>query len=438
MWLNSRKILVVVGIAGFSMVGLLYMQVQLLKEDISLYEQQFDITIPNLLMSLQNYVNDDPMMSMHLSELKGKKEFTLFSYQDVPATSLEGMLKNKMDNLFLDHNLDLDYEIKGILAEDTDCLYHMEHDNTKMQLITSNLPLAGDIIGADNYLCLCGNGHNAFDITVNYPNKLGSVFSVNNPVLLSSIVLVGLIISCFAFTVITINKQKKLSEVKNDFINNLTHEFKTPIFSISLAAGLLRKSEQIKGSEDLMKYVDLIDGEGKRLKTQVDKVLQMALLDSGNFKLERKKVDAHKLIAKVARSFELIVNERNGKLNLRLEASNNIIYVDETHFNNIIYNLLDNAQKFCNDSPEITISTLDDDLGLAIIVKDNGIGMGEQAQKYIFDKFYRAESGNVHNVKGFGLGLSYVKKVVEAHKGRISLDSQPDYGSEFRVLLPFA
>ena len=228
----------------------------------------------------------------------------------------------------------------------------------------------------------------------------------------------------FAYTVITINRQKKLSQLKNDFINNLTHEFKTPIFSISLASGLLKKSEKVKESEKLMKYAELIDNEGQRLKSQVDKVLQMALIDSGNFKLEKKQLDLHELISKVARNFELVIHERNGLLKLDLHAKRHVIVADETHLNNIIYNLLDNAVKYTEREPEITVSTVDSDKGIELRIRDNGIGMGEDVQKFIFDRFYRAESGNLHNVKGFGLGLSYVKSVIDAHKGRIKLDSK--------------
>ncbi|GAB5524105.1 MAG: hypothetical protein Roseis2KO_19770 [Roseivirga sp.] len=296
----------------------------------------------------------------------------------------------------------------------------------------------------EHFLCLCGpapgqshgshgNGrYTAFDISFNYPNFIAE----NAAMLRVTILLLLVLVLAFAYTVITINRQKKLSELKNDFINNLTHEFKTPIFSISLASGLLKKSEKIKESDKLMKYAELIDNEGQRLKSQVDKVLQMALIDSGNFKLEKKQLDLHELISKVAKNFELVVSERDGLLELDLHARRHIIVADETHLNNIIYNLLDNAVKYTDKKPEITVSTTDSDKGIELKIRDNGIGIGEDVQKFIFDKFYRAESGNLHNVKGFGLGLSYVKSVIDAHKGRIRLDSKRDKGSEFSIFLP--
>nr|WP_236017322.1 HAMP domain-containing sensor histidine kinase [Roseivirga sp. E12] len=278
--------------------------------------------------------------------------------------------------------------------------------------------------------------YTALDVSIDYPNELGGFVGENGPLLRTSLLLLLILIAAFSYTVITINKQKKLSDLKNDFINNLTHEFKTPIFSISLASGLLRKSEEVKQSARLLKYTELIDNEGKRLKSQVDKILQMALIDSGNFKLDKKQLNLHDLIERVSKNFELIINEQKGQLTLDLSAESASIFADETHLNNIIYNLLDNAVKYTEKRPEIVVSTANTDEGIILIIKDNGIGMSEQVQKFIFDKFYRAGSGDLHNVKGFGLGLSYVKSVIEAHKGGINLNSKKNEGSEFNIYLP--
>ena len=174
------------------------------------------------------------------------------------------------------------------------------------------------------------------------------------------------------------------------------------------------------------------------MKSQVDKILQMALIDSGNFKLEKKELDIHELIEKVSKAFDLIITERGGSLSLELTANQHFLFADETHLNNIVYNLLDNAVKYTQVEPEIRVITRDSDKGIELIVKDNGIGMGEDVQRFIFDRFYRAESGNLHNVKGFGLGLSYVKSVVDAHKGKINLASKKNLGSEFSIYLPWS
>ena len=243
---------------------------------------------------------------------------------------------------------------------------------------------------------------------------------------------------CFAYTLMVIQRQKKLSTIKNEFINNLTHEFKTPIASISLAANMLRNNDASIDDKKRLNYLGLIDHESKRLEGQVDKVLQIAMVDSGNFSLEKKQLNIHDIIHRVVDSMSLVVNERKGNIKLYLGANKADVMADETHLVNIIYNLVDNALKYTTDVPEIAISTSDTEDGIQISIKDNGIGIGEEIQKYIFDKFYRAETGDVHNVKGFGLGLSYVKKIIEAHKGKINLTSQINQGSEFRLYFPIS
>ena len=226
--------------------------------------------------------------------------------------------------------------------------------------------------------------------------------------------------------------------MKRDFVNNLTHEFKTPLFSISLASKALKKSEAISASSSLSKYIDVIESESARLKNQVDKILQMALIDSGNLTLEKKQVDLHQIIEKVAESFRVIIQEREGSLMMDLRSKSHIVLADETHLKNIIYNLLDNAQKYSEDQPLIELKTEDHQEGILLSVRDNGIGMDQEAQKFIFDQFYRATPTERKNATGFGLGLSYVKSIVEAHKGWINLQSQLKKGSEFTIYLPLA
>ncbi|MGF1670905.1 MAG: sensor histidine kinase, partial [Balneolaceae bacterium] len=254
--------------------------------------------------------------------------------------------------------------------------------------------------------------------------------------LVLSILFILMVCAGFGYVILTINRQKKLSELKNDFINNLTHEFKTPIFSISLASKLLGRSEEINSSEKLNKYLNLIHNENNRLRTQVDKVLQMALIDSGNFHLNRKEVDIHAIIEQVCDAFSVMIEEKEGSIRLQLGAENKLLYADEAHLANLIYNLVDNGIKYSSGPPDITVATADTNEGLCLVIKDKGIGMDEHIQKHVFDKFYRARNGDLHEVKGFGLGLSYVKSIVKAHKGLIRLNSTKNAGSEFIITLP--
>ena len=198
------------------------------------------------------------------------------------------------------------------------------------------------------------------------------------------------------------------------------------------------KNSKLESTKKRSNYLNLIELESKRLEGQVDKVLQIAMIDSGNFTLEKKELDVHEVIGRVVESMRLAVSKRNGDISLQLNATQSKVLVDGTHLVNIIYNLIDNALKYTVDVPQIMIATSDHSQGIEISIKDNGIGIGEEIQRYIFDKFYRAQSGNIQDVKGFGLGLSYVKKIIEEHKGKIDLVSQINKGSEFRLYFPFS
>ena len=277
-----------------------------------------------------------------------------------------------------------------------------------------------------------------YHLAVFFPGQETYIFAQSSGALLLSVAFILLLLCCFAYTLIVIQRQKKLSVIKNDFINNLTHEFKTPIASISLATSMLKRRKEEVDERKRANYLDLIENESKRLEGQVDKVLQIAMIDSGNFSLNKKELDVHDIIHRVVAGMNLVVNKRKGEIKLELRAVSAKVMADETHLVNIIYNLVDNALKYTVDIPEIMIATSDSEQGIEISIKDNGIGIGEEIQKYIFDKFYRAETGNVHNVKGFGLGLSYVKKIIEAHSGKIDLTSKLNQGSEFRLYFPFS
>jgi len=291
---------------------------------------------------------------------------------------------------------------------------------------------------ADNHMCFCMVLNNTLDISMNYTNMEETAMGNSAGLLRASFLIILIIIMAFWYTIRTIRMQKRLSDLKRDFVNNLTHEFKTPIFSISLAATSIKEQKEVQPSESLKSYANLITNESKRLQTQVDKILQMALLDSGNINLDKKKIDLHAAIQNVADAFSMIINERGGTIQVSLNARNFIISADETHLNNILFNLIDNAQKYSEAEPTILVSTEDSAEGILLSVKDEGIGMDSVTQKYVFDQFYRAQEGDLHDVKGFGLGLSYVKRIVDYHKGKITLKSELGKGSEFNILFPTA
>jgi two-component system phosphate regulon sensor histidine kinase PhoR len=256
--------------------------------------------------------------------------------------------------------------------------------------------------------------------------------------IITSVIFTLVIITAFYLTVRTMLRQKKLSEIKNDFINNMTHEFKTPLATISLAVDAL-KNEKVRGNNDKMNYFNtIIKEENQRMNRQVETILKAALLEKQEVQLIRKPLHVHEIIRSVVDNFKLQLGERNGKAELDLNATNDLVEADEVHLSNLINNLVDNSIKYSRDDvpPDIRVSTSSDNRKFCIKIEDNGIGMSKETLKRIFEKFYRAHTGNIHNVKGFGLGLSYVKTMVEAHGGSIKVESILGKGSNFDIELP--
>ncbi|MEQ8705030.1 MAG: HAMP domain-containing sensor histidine kinase [Phaeodactylibacter sp.] len=252
-----------------------------------------------------------------------------------------------------------------------------------------------------------------------------------------AIVFTTIILFCFAYTINVIFRQKKLSAMKTDFINNMTHEFKTPIATISLAADSII-SPMIAGKADKVgRFANIIKQENKRMNSQVEKVLQMALIDKRDFSLKVSGVNLHEIIHNAVENISLQVEKKGGKAWAELEASSPMIEGDNIHISNIINNLLDNANKYSPDEPEISVHTCNVPNGVEVTISDKGIGMNKEQRKHIFDKFYRVHTGDVHDVKGFGLGLSYVKVMMTAHKGQIDVKSELGKGSSFTLFFPY-
>lgn len=224
--------------------------------------------------------------------------------------------------------------------------------------------------------------------------------------------------------------------MKSDFVNNVTHEFKTPIATISLASEMLLKPSILGSEEKARKYARIIYDENIRLKNQVENVLQLTVLEKGTFHLKFSTFDLHQLINKTTLNFQLILKESKGKLTLDLQALNPMLHADTMHIENVLVNLLDNANKYSQDKPDIIISTYNRNASVVLVVEDKGIGISTENQKNVFRKMYRVPTGNVHDVKGFGIGLYYVKTIVEAHNGEVSLHSQLGKGSRFEISLP--
>lgn len=246
-------------------------------------------------------------------------------------------------------------------------------------------------------------------------------------------ILILVLILSSAFTIFIIFRQKRVSKIKNDFINNMTHEFKTPISTISLASQMIKDQTLDTTQESIDRYANMISDESRRLSFQVEKILQMAVFDEIEMKLKIKTLQINNLIQKHVPNFRINIEKQNGSIITHLAPDLNEIQGDEVHISNVIANLLDNALKYSKEIPEITVTTANKNGHVLLSIADNGIGIAKEDQKMIFERFYRVHTGNVHNIKGFGLGLSYVKKVVEAHKGTIEVESMPEKGSKFTL-----
>ena len=256
--------------------------------------------------------------------------------------------------------------------------------------------------------------------------------------LMPSLIFTLILLVTFILTLVMVFRQKKLTEVKNDFINNMTHEFKTPISSISLAAQMLCDESVPKSEKMTKRLATTINDETNRLRFQVEKVLQLSMYENQRARLNLREVDANELIAGVIHTFTLKVEKNGGKIISNLRAENPNIYVDEMHFTNVIFNLMDNAVKYRRQEAhlELKLSTWNENDRLCISIQDNGIGIKKDDIKKIFEKFYRVHTGNLHDVKGFGLGLAYVKKIITEHKGTITAESELGIGTKFIIKMP--
>ncbi|WP_448519534.1 sensor histidine kinase [Rhodoflexus sp.] len=328
--------------------------------------------------------------------------------------------------------INLPYQF-GVLVKDTSSAYQFIH--TKLQDSQANAEILRN--GISVRLFPNDDMSPPSFLHVHFPDNYKEILREMTAVLVSSAVFNVIIIACFAFAISTIIRQKKVSEVTRDFINNMTHEFKTPISTISLACQALQEPDMRANKRILDRYLGIIKDENDRLGHQVEKVLQIASLEKGDFKLKIENIDVHELLNQAAEHMKLGIESEGGRLSKQLEATKTVIEADRVHLTNIFYNLLDNATKYSPENPQISITTEDGRDGIIVSIADKGMGMSKDVINRIFDKFYRVPTGNIHNVKGFGLGLSYVKTMIDAHHGQIAVQSEPGKGSTFTLFLPY-
>jgi len=375
----------------------------------------------------------DQKLQQKIEKVREKSEMVMVVLNEL--ISKERNIQNRISKEQLDTLIARGLKNRGL---DTDFAYGVYNDQSKElllsstdkyedQLLKSNYRsklFKSDVVDQHNYL------------TLYFPDKGFFIFKKVLISLIASLALILIIVYCYGYAIYIIKKQKQISEIKNDFINNMTHEFKTPISTVSLACEALRDKDVQKNEKFIERYIGIINDENARLGTQVEKVLQMATLDKKDFKLKLERLDIHEIIENAIQNINLQVEKRGGSIHKKLKADRRKVVADELHLTNIIYNLLDNANKYSKENPDITIATYNENGGISVSVADKGIGMSKEVVSKIFDKFYRVPTGNLHDVKGFGLGLAYVKTMLEALGGRIDVKSSMGKGSEFEIYLP--
>ncbi|PWS32829.1 sensor histidine kinase [Pedobacter paludis] len=366
-----------------------------------------------------------PYTSSRLLEdvAKEMKEGNVPIYKRINYNALGSLLKTEL----LAHNITQKPAYKIALANKDSVLF-IEASNTKEEFLPKNtykVPIFGNDLFRD-----------PGTLIVSFPDKNAAIISNLGATLGSSVGLLLVLVFIFSYTLYAILKQKKLSEMKTDFINNMTHEFKTPVATIMIASEALKDPEVTEDKARLKRLAGIIYDENVRLGNHIERVLSIARLEKNELKMENSEVDMNDLILIVLDSMSLQLQKRNAILTVNTDAENAIIYGDELHLSNVLYNLIDNANKYSTDTPDITITTRNTAKNLIIEISDKGIGMTKEHSKRIFDQFYRVPTGNLHDVKGFGLGLNYVQDIIKQLNGSIKVSSEKDKGTKFEISLP--
>lgn len=346
-------------------------------------------------------------------------------------------IADRVDTTKLDSMLTAEFEDKGIKAR---FIYGVFNKLHQPEIISDENAEYSESILNEGYKALLFPNDPIADpnfLRVWFPNQRRYLLSTMWLMLATSAILLIVIMFLFSYSIRTIYRQKKLSEIKNDFINNMTHELKTPIATISLACEALYDPDMRKSEKAMTNYVGMIRDENKRLGILVENVLRTSVFEQGEMKLRFQPIYIHQTITQVISNIEIQIQKRKGQIRTHLDASRDVVEGDQLHITNVIYNLIDNAIKYSEGVPLVEIFTRDELNGLAISFRDNGIGINKENQRKVFDKLYRVPTGNIHNVKGFGLGLSYVKGVVEMHGGTVEVESELKKGSTFTIHLPY-
>ncbi|HCR54794.1 MAG TPA: two-component sensor histidine kinase [Cytophagales bacterium] len=413
---------IVIILAAVSIVGITATQIYWVRKAYDLRKNQFNQDVTAALSNVANKIleiNQAPSPANNLVNQVSTNYFTVLVNGPIDNNLLEFLLINEFEK----RHVTADFEY-GVYDCASKCMAGGNYVSPKkiIPAAFSELPTWQ----TDGYY-----------FGVRFPLVEANLISQMGIWGFSSVVMV-IVIFFFVYTLLVILKQRRLSEIQKDFINNMTHEFKTPISTIAISSEVLKDPSIVREPDRLLKYASVIEQESNRLKHQVERVLQMAQLDEKKIELQKESIDGHELIQNAIHNYSVALDKHNGDVMIKLEATQFKLNGDKFHLTNVINNLIDNAIKYNSNLPQIAIRTYNKKELLCVEIEDNGIGIAPENYQKIFERFYRIPTGNVHDVKGFGLGLNYVKLIVEAHKGSISVESELGKGTIFKISLPIS
>lgn len=413
--MSRNRIRNLIVLASVALTGLLIIQIFWFRKAFDIHEKQLDEKINISLRSVAHQLlilNGDSVSTVQpVQKSAGNSYFVPFE-NDLSFDTLAMVLLKE----FSQSKIDLEYEMAVFDCKSHEILYGYYFSTTE---------------SGNEIPCLTREKQKGcYNFSVTFSHTKAHILGQMQIWIFTSLIFL-IVLLYFAYSIYIMMKEKKMVEIRKDFINNMTHELKTPMSNIAVASEVLKDAGQQLSHQKSIQYANIIYIENQRLKKQIDKILEMSLLENGQISLNKEEFNINELIEEIIGSYALIIEARGGKLQFAQKADDPYVTADKLQLNNVIYNLLDNADKYSPESPDISVSARNVEEGLLVSISDKGLGIKKEFQKHIFDKFYRVPSGNVHNVKGLGLGLNYVKMIIDAHGGVLKVESAVNKGSTF-------
>ena len=423
--MGNKTIIRVVVLGAMAIIGIIAIQAYLLINTWDAEEKQFEekviIALQNVVKQFEKLGSSPP--AYDLINQESSNYYVVNINDDIRPSNLEFFLRRELEDIGLRE--DFEY---GIYNCDSREMAYGKY-------ISYSPELEADLKDQKVDLPVTDDESLPYYFGVRFPNRSSQILSnMRLTIIFSGILLITILF--FLYSIFIILQQKRLSEMQKDFINNMTHEFKTPISTIKISSDVFLNSPAINKDKRLVKYANIIKEQNSRLNNQVEKVLQLAKIEKDNFKLKKEEIDLHNLLSGIIDSARLSVEKQGGTLKSELAANHTALNADKLHLTNIIHNLLDNAVKYCQKEPHIMVSTKNlHGNKISLTIEDQGIGITKENLSRLFDKFYRVPTGNIHNVKGFGLGLFYTKNICDSHGWKISVESEPGKGTTVKLLM---